>query len=152
MKEGLNIKGVFYIKHIREGKVIDEFSIDNTVTNTGKAEVAGLMGEVTSGGFKFLAVGSSSTSAAAANTALAAEITAAGLGRIGATTTRETTTVTDDTLQLVKTFTATATQAVQEVGIFDSSSSGVMLARQTFTAKNLESGDSLVVTYKVAVS
>jgi hypothetical protein len=72
--------------------------------------------------------------------------------RAAATCTRTITTTANDTAQLVHTFTATASQSVREAGIFDTATSGVMLARQTFTAKALDSGDTLAVTYRVKVS
>ena len=152
MKTGLlNLSGRIGIRHIRDGKTLSYEEVDNTVTATGKAEVAGLINEVTSIGFKWIAIGSSSTAAASANTALAAELTTGGLSRAAATCTRVTTDDTDDTAQLVHTFTATATLTVQEAGIFDSASGGIMLGRQTFAAKNMESADTLAITYKVDV-
>jgi len=151
LKGQLKVRGYFRIRHLRGDKVLSEEVIDNTVTTAGKAEVAGLINEATSGGFKWIAVGSSSTSASSGDTTLATEITAAGMARASATCTRVTTDDSNDTAQLVKTFTATTTQTVQEAGIFDSSSGGVMLARQTFTAKNMEASDTLAVTYKIDV-
>lgn len=146
------LKGQFNLKHIRNGKLLSEETIDNTITTVGIREVAGLINEVTTGGFKWIELGSSSTSASAANTTLAAAITAAGMPRAAATCTRTITTTANDTAQLVHTFTATASQSVREAGIFDTATSGVMLARQTFTAKALESGDTLAITYKVKVA
>jgi len=153
LKGAVTLKGRFRIRHFRDGELLSEEWIDNTVTNAGKAAVAGLMGEVTSGGFKWIALDASSTAATAADTDLASEITANGLGRAAATVTRVTTDVTNDTLQLVHTWTATGTQTVRGAGIFDTSTAeaGTMLARQTFTAKNLEANDTLEVTYKIDV-
>jgi hypothetical protein len=148
----ITLKGQFNFKHYRNGKLLSEETIDNTITTVGIREVAGLINEVTTGGFKWIQLGSSSTSATAANTTLAAAITAAGMSRAAATCTRTITTTANDTAQLVHTFTATASQSVREAGIFDSSTSGVMLARQTFIAKALESGDTLATTYKVRVA
>lgn len=152
LKGALNICGKFRLIHRNKfGDVLSDEEIGNTVTTVGIAEVAGLINEATSGGFKWLALGSSSTSAAAANTTLATEITAAGLGRSAATCTRVTTDGSNDTARLEHTFTATTTQAVKEAGIFDSSSSGVLLARQTFTAKNMTASDTLNLKYSIDV-
>jgi len=148
----ITLKGQFNIRHIRSGKILSEETIDNTITTVGIREVAGLINEVTSGGFKWIGLGSSSTSALAADTDLKAVISAAGLARAAATCTRTITTTANDTAQLVHTFTATNTQAVKEAAIFDAASSGIMLARQTFTAKNMENTDTLQVTYKVKVA
>jgi len=149
----LTLKGRFRIRHYRDGELLSEEWVDNTVTKTGKAEVAGLINEATSGGFKWIALDSSATAATADDTGLASEITANGLGRAAATCTRVTTDDTNDTAQLVHTWTATGAQTVQGAGIFDTSSaaSGIMLARQTFTAKNLAANDTLELTYKIDV-
>lgn len=150
-KGTIRLVGKFRIRHIRDGKVLSEEEIRNTITTVGKAEVAGLINEVTSIGFKWIELGSSSTAATSANTALAVAITSPSLGRSAATCSRVTTDDTDDTAQLVHTFTSTATQTVREAGIFDSASGGILLARQTFGAKNMEDADTLEVTYKVDV-
>ena len=148
----ITLKGQFDIKHFRNGKMISQETIDNTVTSTGKAEIAGLINEVTSIGFKWLALDASSTVATAADTTLASEITSPSLARAAATCSRTTTTVANDTAAAIKTWTSTATQTVYGVGLFDSASSGVMASRATFTAKNLVSGDTLQVTHKLKVS
>lgn len=150
----VTLKGIFTIKHFRLGKLLNEMVVNNTITNAGKAAVAGLMNGVGSTTYQWVAIGSSATAAAAADTALATEITSPSLGKASATASRVTTTVTNDTDQLVHTFSSTATQSVQEVGIFDTStaSSGTMISRATFAAKNLASGDTLQVTHKIAVA
>lgn len=148
----LNLKGVFTIKHLRGDNVIDEMVIDNTITNSGKATVAGLLNAINSSTFRYMALDSSGTAAAAANTALASEITSPSLDRALATTSRVTGTVTNDTDQLLHTFSSTATQTVRGVGIFSTASGGIMISRATFTAKALESGDTLQVTHKITVS
>lgn len=149
----IKIQGWFEIDHYRNGELIDREIIDNTTTNTGFAEVAGLINEVTNIGFKWIALDNSSTAATAADTALAGEITVAGMSRVASTCTLTTTTISDDTALLVHTFTATASQAVQGAGIFDTATSGgVMLARTTFTSKAMETDDTLAITYKVKVA
>jgi hypothetical protein len=76
------------------------------------------------------------------------------LGRAAATVTRTTTTVANDTLQLAKTFTYSGSSlvAIKEYGVFNASSSGVLLSRTVgANAKNLEeSGETLVLTYKLS--
>ncbi len=141
--------GTVNLRHIRNGRVIDSITVDNTTTTTGKAEAAGLFNEARAGGFKYIAIGSSGTVASAANTTLVSEITGAGMARVAATCTRVTSSDTNDTAQLFHTFTATATQAVKEIGIFDSAAIGVMAGRSTFAAKNMVANDILVATYKV---
>lgn len=145
----ISLHGVVTLRHIRNGQILSEETLNNTTTVTGKAETAGLFNETRTGGFKYIAVGSSGTVASTANTGLTTEITAAGLARVTATCTRVNTDATNDTAQLFHTFTATNTQAVREVGIFDSAAVGVMAGRSTFAVKNMAANDILQCTYKI---
>jgi hypothetical protein len=60
-----------------------------------------------------------------------------------------TTTITNDTAQITKTFTVTGTVAVTESGVFNASSGATLLAHQVFSAINVASGDSLQITWKI---
>jgi len=151
LRAPVKLTGQFHIAHLRDGRVLEEETIFNTITRTGIAEVAGLINEETSGGFKWIGVGTATAAATASDTALGTELTGDGLARSTATCSRITTDTTNDTAQLVHTFTASDSHAVTEAGIFDASAAGVMLARQVFTAKNMENGDTLQITYKVDV-
>lgn len=123
--------------------------VNNGITNTGFAAMAGLVGNVGSvNPFTYLAVGTSATAFAASQSALIGEFSTIGLSRAAATVTRVTTTQTNDTLQLVKTFTLSGTGTVEEVGAFNAASSGVMLGRALSGTIDLVSGDELVITYK----
>lgn len=135
---------------IKYGKVRDEFSVDNIVTSAGKAQLALLAGDATATPFTYLAVGTSTTAVAVGQTALAAEITDTGLARASATVSRTTTTVTNDTLSLTKTFTASGIVAVEEVGVFNASSSGTMLSRALTGTKTLANGETLIANYTLA--
>jgi hypothetical protein len=144
----LGLKGWVEGTHFRGSDIIGNFTTDNTVVNGGKGQVAGLMNGVVTDFFEYLAIGTGTTTPAAANTALSAEVGARG----SATCTRQQTTTTNDTAQLVATFTFNGSTAITECGIFDNSSSGTMLTRATFAAINVASGDSLQMTYKVQCS
>lgn len=153
LQESQKLKGEIEIKHYRGGALLETRHIKNLVTNAGKAGVASRINGA--GGlaqFDYLAIGTGTAAAAAGDTALGAEITTGGGARALATTSRVTTTVTDDTAQNVLTYNFTATLAVTECGVFNASSAGTLLARQVFSAVNVVSGDSLQVTYKVAVA
>tara|TARA_Y100000310_G_scaffold257313_1_gene265348 strand:+ start:331 stop:804 length:474 start_codon:yes stop_codon:yes gene_type:complete len=155
LQGALVLKGEFTIRHFRDGKLLSEEVLDNTVTNVGKADIAGLINGNRTDLFKWLALGDTSTAAAATNTASAlSEITSGGLGRAAATPTQVTTTLSSDTAQAVKTFSATATKTVRGVGLFDTStaSGGTMASRVTFSDKNMESGDTLQITHKMKVA
>ena len=86
--------------------------------------------------------------AAVADTALSTAVETRTLG----TSTQQTTSVTNDTYQVVGTVTATATRAVDEAGLFDAVSSGNMYLSATFPVVNLASGDSIQATLKVRYS
>lgn len=122
----------------------------NLITNVGHAAAnARMSGQGSYSTFVNLAIGTGTTAAAAGDTALQTEITTLGGARGAATATQVTTTVTNDTTQLVKTWTFTGTFAVTEEGILDNATSGgSLLAHQVFAAINVVSGDSLQVTHK----
>lgn len=135
------------------GNWVGEMKIANLMTNTGFAGVASrINGADSEAAFTYIAVGTGTTSAAAADSALETEITDSGLERATGTASRVTTTQTNDTAQLVKTFTVTGTKAVTESGVLNAGSSGVLLCHQVFSAINVVSGDSLQITWKIKAS
>jgi len=153
----VNLKGRINLKVFDSfGNLKDEEDINNVIVNVGKAVVAGrILDDVTSAQaqpFDFIALGTNNTAAAATQTTLGAEITTGGGERSSASGSRVLTNVASDTAQLINTFNFTSTFSIVESGIFNDANSGDMLARQTFTAKNVNNGDSLQVTWKVTVS
>ena len=155
-KESLGMKGWFKIDHFDKfGNLIETVETPNAMTNTGFAEVAGLIGtDVTSGrtAFDYIAVGTGVTAATATDTQLGTEETENGLTRAAGTGTRVQTTVSNDTFQLLKSFSVSGTVAVTEAGVLNASSTGILLCRQTFSAINVANNDTLQITWKVAVS
>jgi len=152
LAEGMRLRGEFEVLHIRHGRVIDRRDVKNLVVNAGKAAAAGLLNGVITNFFEHIAIGTGTVAAAAGDTALGAEITTGGGARAAGTTSRITTTVTNDTAQVVFTFAFTASFAVTEAGLLDSISAGTLLARQVFAAVNVVNGDSLQITWKIAVA
>ena len=145
MKDNLKLQGLITIE--LNGEVVKE--IKNTITNASLAEISGLVGNTGSKtAFTYLAVGTGTTAAAAGDTTLETEITDSGLERAAATVSQQTTTQTNDTLQLLKSWTATGAKAVTEVGALNASSSGTLLGHQVFSAINVVSADVLQITYK----
>lgn len=135
------------------GNIKAERKIHNLITTTGKAGAASrLNGSGAEAAFTYLATGIGTTAAAAGNTALESEIVDSGLGRAAATCTRDTTSVTNDTAKLDKTWSVTGSKAVTECGILNAAAAGTLLGRQVFTAVNVVSGDSLEIIYRVACS
>lgn len=150
MKENLGVKGYFEIEvRDKEGNLKAKRISPNTVTNAGKAEIAGLILTDVTGvnDFDYLALGTGTTTPSATDTALVAE-----LYRTAGTGTRITTSVANDTAQLSGSFSMTTTANIAEVGIFNSSSGGVLLARSTFSAIATQNGDIINAIYKTQVS
>lgn len=122
--------------------------ISNLVTDAGKAGVASrINGSGSEAAFTYIAVGTGATAADAADTTLQTEITDSGLARVAATASRVTVDVTNDGARLVTTFSVSGTKAVTESGVLNAASSGVLLARQVFSAINVVNGDSLQITW-----
>ena len=148
MEEKTKLSGRFRIAHLRDNLIIDERDIPNTIMNAGKAEVTGLMlTDIGGTAFDYLAVGTSATAPNATQTALIAQVY-----RVAGTGSQQTTTTTNDTARLTSSIAITASNSIQEAGIFNSSSAGDMLARTTFSAISVQSGDTLNIGYDIALS
>jgi len=136
------------IEFLGKNATLKEVSVaENIFTNAGKAQMALLAGDATAVPFTYVAVGTSNTAVAATDTTLTAEIVDTGLSRAAGTVTRITTTVTNDTYQISKTFTATGSKTIEEVGIFNASSAGTMLSHALTGSKALTNNDTLAITY-----
>ncbi len=124
------------------------------ITNAGLAEVCGLIGNTGSPtAFTYLANGSGSTAFVATQTALVTENTTNGSARAAATVSRTTTTATNDTLSLVKQWTATGAITIKEAGVFNDSSAGDMLARKVLDATvTLADTDTWTWTHLITVA
>jgi hypothetical protein len=132
--------------------------VANLVTSAGKAAIASrINGAGSEALFDKIGWGTGATAAAAGDTALQAEKDASGATSTthvvsSATCSRVTTSVTNDTAQMVGTATATGTIAITESGVFNAATAGTLLARQVFTAVNVVSGDSIQFTWKIQAS
>jgi len=148
MGDVIQLRGSVYIEQFRNGRRIDARDFRNLIVTVGKYWLAGaLSGDTaTPSDMKYIAIGTSTTAAGAAQTALVTEIETRATG----TQTIVTTTVTSDTYQAVGSISITGTHAVTECGILSASSNGTMAARQTFSAINAVSGDTIQVTWKIA--
>ena len=124
------------------------------LTNTGFAAAAGRIGDIGSiSAFDYIANGSGSTAAAATDTGLGSENSGGGTDIIQVTPTRVTTSVTNDTLQLSNTWTSTGTKTINEVGVFNAASSGLMIARSvTAATRSVANGDTYQATYKIQLA
>ena len=68
------------------------------------------------------------------------------------TTSQVTTSVTNDTLQVVGTQTAGGTLAITNAGLFDASTAGNLFVKGDFTGIALNSGDSIQFTFRCQFS
>lgn len=124
------------------------------IMNSGIDEVSKLTANG-GGGTKFdaVAIGTSNTAPAATQTALIAEVVTGGGERksgSGVTATLVTTTSTEDTIRFVATWAFTAAFGLNEFGVFNAASAGVMLLRDIFASVlNILSADSLTLTIDI---
>lgn len=154
MNDSIKIKGYGNLTCYRkDGSVKWSQDFTNLITSAGKAAFIGLIGDVGSvDSFGYLALGTSSTAVTTAQTTLGAEITDSGLARSAATVSRTTTTVSNDTLTLTHQFLASGAKIIEEIGIFNASSAGVMAGRALTTSKSVESGESITCTYNIQMT
>jgi hypothetical protein len=141
------------------GKWSNAKNFRNLVVSAGKAGVASrINGAGSEALFDKIGWGTGATAPAAGDTTLQTEVNLSGGAASGvhvisaATASRVTTTVTNDTAQLVGTATASGTIAITESGVFNAATNGVLLCRQTFSAVNVVSGDSIQFTWKIAAA
>ena len=124
------------------GEVVKE--VPNLVVTAGKEYVASRMKDTTKNAMSHMAIGTSSTSAASADTTLGSEADRQLL---------TSTTVSNATITYVATFGAgDGTGALTEAGLFNAASSGDMLCRTTFSVVNKGASDSMTITWVVTVS
>jgi hypothetical protein len=151
MKDTLSLIGKYRFQCFsKDGGLKFDDTVNNLVTTAGKANLALLCGDATAVPFLYIAVGTSSTSPTVGDTTLTAEIVDSGLERAAGTVSRTTTTVTNDTYQITKTFSVTGTKTIEEVGVLTASSGGVLLSHALSGSKAVINGDQLVVTYTLA--
>ena len=128
------------------------------IPNEGLAEMVGLV--VDSGSpsaFQVIAVGSGDTTPAVGDSALDTEITDSGLARASATVTLTTTSTSNDTGQLYKQFTVSATKTIKEVGFTNKTTKDAAGEEWAYrevisTERDVSSGDTYTVTGKIVLS
>lgn len=126
------------------GQIKEEREFENLVVTVGKNFVASRIVGATASVMSHMAVGSSSTAAAAGDTTLGSE-----LGRVALASSAA--------VANVVTYTAvfpagTATGAVVEAGILNAPSAGTLLCRTVFAVVNKGVNDSMSVTWTVTIS
>ncbi len=150
VNDSIKAKGTLQLTLIDENGQVKQQDEHNLVVNAGLAYIASRMKDATAGVMTHMGVGTGTTAAAAANTALE---TALGARVSLDSTTIVTTTASNDSVQYVATFGAgVSTGAITEAGIFNALTSGTMLCRTVFPVINKGALDTLVITWKVTVA
>lgn len=119
----------------------------NAIVPDSLANVAGLLCGAETDPFKFLAIGIGTATPAG----LGSEIVTGGGEAAEATVSLVTTSVTNDTAQLVHEWTFTAPFAITEEGVFNAVAAGDPLAYQNFAAVNVVSGNKFEVTHQIVM-
>lgn len=149
LNDRIKAKGVVNFVLTDENGKVKEQREENLVVNTGLAYIASRMVGTAKNVMSHMAVGTGTTAAAAADSALQTESARVAL----TSTTIVTTSATNDAVQYVATFNpGTATAALTEAGIFNASSTGDLLCRTVFPVINKGALDTLTITWKVTVA
>lgn len=144
LQDILKVTGQVQVQIFDKNGVLKETQeIKNLVVTTGKTFIAARM-TGTPTAMSHMAVGASSTAAAAGDTALGSE-----LGRVALSSSTSAANV----ATYVASFPAgTGTGAIVEAGIFNASSSGTMLCRTVFSVVNKGADDAMTITWNITVS
>lgn len=94
----------------------------------------------------YIGWGTGAGTAAVADTAL---FTEASEARVAGTSTQQTTSVTNDTYQVIGTLTASGAKTITNVGLLDASTSGNLYMHADFTGVALSANDAIQFTLKV---
>ena len=140
MQNAIKIKGLIILKLFGpDGRLKDERRVQNIITNTGRQAIIDRLQGNSPAVCDYIAIGTNSTAAAAADTTLGAEVARAQgtLSQPDAYTDR-----------CVYTFAAgTGTGTITEAGRLNAASNGTLMGRQVFTGIVKTASDSLQITY-----
>jgi hypothetical protein len=147
--QSLSLHGHFILNaYHSDGTQFAHVEKDNLITTNGFKGASYLLFNANSGitasKYNYLAIGSGSTGASASDTALGTEC---GYSRQQTSSPSYSSAVST----LTGTFTGAACTAA-EVGVFDASTSGNMISRQTYSTITLASSDTMTVTYTFTLS
>lgn len=129
------------------GVVKTSVTVPNLVTTAGKAWIASRLRDTSiPAQMSHMAVGTSSTTPAVADTVLGTELNRQALITAGGT-------VSANTVTYSASFAAgSGTGALTEAGIFNASSAGTLLCHTVFSVVNKGANDSMTITWSVTLS
>ena len=152
MEETLKATGkLTIVLYDKNGVVKETRECDNLVVTVGKAYVTSRMIGASAAVMEYMEVGTSTTAAAAGQTALVAVVASS---RTALTSSAQATSSTaNDSVTYVATFAAgTGTGALTEAGIFNASPGGTLLCRTVFSVVNKGASDAMTITWTVTLS
>lgn len=131
------------VKYDDNGTITEKIHVKNLVVDAGKALIAKLVSGNTATAVTHMAVGTSSTAAAASQTTLVTEV-----GRVALTTK----TASANVMSFIGIFPAgTATGSLQEAALFNAASSGDMMCRSTFSSISKGANDTVSITWTITI-
>jgi len=143
---GLKLPKIFALT----GYLTREAKYANLLTTSGKGLISGRINGVGSPAAPtYMAIGTGTTSPTAGDTTLETEASGNGYDRVSGSASTVTTDVSNDTNQLVSSWTVTSSKSITEMGILNAASSGTLLVRNVFSAYNLKSSDTFQITHKL---
>ena len=146
------LRGAFEIllHNAKTGEIIDRRKVPNTVVLTGRAWILGQLETVnqdTNRTISHMAIGSNTVAPTTANSALGNEVTRKGIG----TFTTTNLTANPPSFDSIASFaTNEANTTLSEVGLFNSSAVGTMIARATFASFVKATSNTLSITYTIS--
>jgi|TARA_R110000796_G_scaffold252440_1_gene386800 hypothetical protein len=146
VKDKLKLRGdVAIVIKAADGSIKDTRNIHNLVVDDGLNFIVSRMKDTTQDAMTHMAVGSSTTAAAAGQTDL--------VSILGSREALDSTVVAANVVTYVSSFEAgEGTGAVTEAGIFNAASSGDMLCRTVFSVVNKGASDSMTITWAITLT
>jgi len=148
MEENIKASGkLTIVLRDENGNIKEERTHDNLVVTAGLEHIASRMVGTSSGVMSHMEVSTSSTAAAAGQTALL------GSSLTGGRQALTTYSASGAVVTAIATFDAAeGTGALTEAGLFNASSAGTMLCRTVFPVVNKGASDSMSITWTITVS
>ena len=133
-----------------DGKILEERLVKNTVALVGRAWILGQLettNQVTSQTISYMAIGSGTVAPVTGNTGLGGEVTRLAIGTFNTTNL----TGNPPSFDSVTSFaTNMANTTLAEVGLFNSSAVGTLIARATYASFVKATSNTLSITYTIS--
>ncbi len=129
----------------------------STLTNRGRDNITGALAAIAgsryaAGANKWVGWGTGGSSSSPPAATVTDLVTPSAEARVSGTQTQQTTSVANDTFQVVATITSAGSQTINEAGIFDASSGSVGFLIGNFPGIALNASDSITFTVKLQFS